>query len=185
MESNPVDPLGPELRAAEVSLENALAAACATNPASTADTGELIHVDELLEAAGDAAKRAISLRRRRRADKAKRGASRATMGDVEAAASPDATHRAFADARGVQWDVFAVYPETRPSAHSQLKGTYSRGWLCFDSPGQKRRLSPIPDAWQGLNDEQLAQLSERAESASSRRGRSGGKADPDQSQPTK
>jgi hypothetical protein len=183
VESNPSDPLFPELQEAEELLESTLTEACATTPASKAETGELIRVDELLEAASDAAKRAISLRRRRRVDQSKRSDSRGAMGDVEAEASPGATHRVFADARGVRWDVFAVYPEARPSVHSQLKGSYPQGWLCFDSAGEKRRLSPIPDDWQGLSDELLGQLAERAESASTRRGRSR-KANPDQSRPT-
>jgi hypothetical protein len=164
------DPLIPELRDAELALESTLTEACDIKPASKADTGELIRVDELLEAARDAAKRAISLRRRRRADNAERSA-RLTMGDVEVAASAGATHRFVADAHGVQWDIFAVYPEPPRSTRSQLKGTYPQGWLCFDSGTEKRRLSPIPDQWQQLSDEELARLSERAESAPRRRGR--------------
>jgi hypothetical protein len=183
VEPDQTDPLAPELREAEQTLESALTEACATGPASEADTGDLIHVDELLETASEAAKRAISLRRRRGADKAKRADAPTEMGDVEAEASADATHRVFADARGVQWDVFAVYPEARPSVHSQLKGTYPQGWLCFDSASEKRRLSPIPDDWQRWSDEQLARLAERAESASSRRSRRGGKDGPEESQP--
>ena len=183
VEPNPSDALGPELEEAEQLLESTLTEACESTPASEAETGELIRVDELLEAASDAAKRAISLRRRRRVDNSKRGDTPATMGDAEAEASADATHRVFADGRGVRWDVFAVYPEPRPSVHSQLKGSYPQGWLCFDSPGEKRRLSPIPENWQGLNEEQLAQLAERAESASARRGRSA-KASPEQARPT-
>jgi hypothetical protein len=182
VESGQSDPLLPQLREAEVTLEQALEEACATQTPSQADTGELIRVDELLETAKDAAKRAISLRRRRRANNAK-PSGRVAMGDVEAAASAGASHRVFVDARGVEWDVFAVYPEARLSVHSQLKGTYPQGWLCFDSAAEKRRLSPIPHNWQALSDEQLALLSERAESASSKRGRSRGKARPDEPHP--
>jgi hypothetical protein len=167
--SDPSDPLAPELQQAEGELESVLEEACATEPASNADTGELIRVDELLEAASEAAKRAISIRRRRRADRTARGEALATMGDVEADASAAATHRAFTDARGVQWDVFAVYPEARASVHSRLKGTYSQGWLCFESAEEKRRLSPIPAQWQELSEAQLAQLSERAEVPAKRR----------------
>ncbi|MDQ3997946.1 MAG: hypothetical protein M3303_13125 [Gemmatimonadota bacterium] len=180
METDPTDPLVPELREAERMLETTLEEACATPPASKADTGELIHVDELLELASDAAKRAISLRRRRGADRTQR-AERTSMGDVEAAASADATHRTFVDARGVQWDVFAVYPEARLSVHSQLKGTYPQGWLCFDSASEKRRLSPIPQDWQTMSDEQLRQLAEQAEAAASRRSRKSG---PEQTRPS-
>ncbi|MDQ3997945.1 MAG: hypothetical protein M3303_13120, partial [Gemmatimonadota bacterium] len=69
MEPGTTGPLTPELRAAELTLEQALASACAAQPASKADTGELIRVEEVLQIASEAAKRAISLRRRRRADR--------------------------------------------------------------------------------------------------------------------
>lgn len=170
MESGQTEPLGPELREAEITLEHALTEACASPPASKADTGELIEVEEMLQIASEAAKRAISLRRRRRAERNER-AARWAMGDAEAAASVGTTHRAFVDARAIWWDVFAVYPEARPSQHSQLKGTFQQGWLCFDSGTEKRRLSPIPDGWQQLSDGQLEQLSERAQVASRKRGR--------------
>jgi hypothetical protein len=183
VETDPTDPLVPELREAERLLETTLEEACASPPATKADTGELIRVDELLETASDAAKRAISLRRRRGADKAKRSAP-AEMGDAESAASADATHRMFTDAHGVQWDVFAVYPEARLSVHSQLKGTYPQGWLCFDSSAEKRRLSPIPENWQSLSEDQLRELSERAEVASTQRRRGGRKSGPEQSRPS-
>ncbi|MDQ3950468.1 MAG: hypothetical protein M3282_08975 [Gemmatimonadota bacterium] len=170
METDPTDPLVPELREAEQTLEAALEEACAEPPASEIDTGELIHVDELLGTASDAAKRAISLRRRRRANKSQR-TERAAMGDVEAGASAEATHRVFADARGVRWDAFAVRPEALLAEFPQLRGPFSHGWLSFDSGTEKRRLSPIPEDWQRMSDEQLAQLLERAEVASRRRGR--------------
>jgi hypothetical protein len=181
VESDKVDPLVPELHEAEQTLDQTLAEACASPPATKADTGELIRVDELLEAASEAAKRAVSLRRRRRADSTQRSTQqgeRVAMGDVEAAASADATHRVFTDAGGVQWDAFAVYPESRPSVLAHLKGTYQQGWLCFDSGTEKRRLSPIPDHWQGLSDAQLQELVARAEVAGRQRGRSRGNATP-------
>jgi hypothetical protein len=163
-------PLTPELRAAELTLEQALASACAAQPASKADTGELIRVEEVLQVASEAAKRAISLRRKRRADRSQR-AARWAMGDAEAAALAGTTHRTFVDPRGVWWEVFAVYPEPRGPAATQFKGTYVQGWLCFECDGEKRRLSPIPDNWQRLTDAELTQLLERAEVASSRRSR--------------
>jgi hypothetical protein len=163
-------PLLPDLREAELTLEHALAKACTTKPATRADTGELIEIEAVLQIAGNAAKRAISLRRRRRADMDKRSA-RWAMGDAEAAAALDATHRSFTDARGVWWDVFAVYPESRGASHTQLKGTFAQGWLCFDSGAEKRRLSPIPDDWRTVSEAELEAMSERAEVAVSRRRR--------------
>jgi len=168
------DPLTPELREAESLMEQALTEACATPPPSKVDTGELIRVEEMLEIATEAAKRAVSLRRRRRADgAAKKGrGGKGVMADAEAAASPGAAHRSIRDAAGVTWDVFAVYPEARLSPHSQLKGTFAQGWLCYDSGTEKRRLSPIPESWQTLSEEALARLAQQAEVAGRRRGRS-------------
>ncbi len=132
METDPTDPLVPELREAELTLDTTLEEVCAEPPAGEIDTGELIHVDELLEVASEAAKRAVSLRRRRRANKTQR-AERGAMRDVEAGASAEATHRAFTDARGVRWDVFAVHPEALMPVRAELRGTYAQGWLSFDS----------------------------------------------------
>ena len=168
VEPGTTGPLIPELREAELALEQALTDACAAQPTSDADTGELIRVEEMLQMASEAAKRAISLRRRRRAEKSKRAGVRAAMGDVEEAASRGATHRTFTDARGTWWDVFAVYPESRQWPHTPLKGTFQQGWLCFDAGTEKRRLSPIPDDWRTVSDKDLERLAERAEVASSR-----------------
>ena len=167
MDSHPSDPLAPDLREAENELEQALAEACAVEPASKIDTGELIRVDELIDSASDAAKRAISLRRRRGADRTKRREG-AILREAEAAATGHSAHRIFVDPRGVQWDVFAVYPEARLSVHSQLKGTYPQGWLSFDSGVEKRRFSPVPDDWPSLTDEQLSGICERADVAAPR-----------------
>lgn len=163
-----VEPTGPETPTPESVVEEALAEACAAPPASKANTSELIRVEEMLEIASDAAKRAISLRRKRRETRARAREAGAEMGAAEAAASGGASHRTFTDARGVRWDVFAVYPEARPSPHSQLRGTYHEGWLCFDSAAEKRRLSPVPENWQALGDNELRGLLDRAERARAR-----------------
>jgi hypothetical protein len=158
------DPLTPQLREAELLLQQALDEACATEPASNVDTGELIRVEGMLEIATDAAKNAIALRRRRREEGKGSGARGGVeLGAAEAAASEAATHRAFTDAGGVTWDVYAVYPEARLSA--RLRGTFKEGWLCFDSGPEKRRLSPVPEKWQQLPAGELERLADRAERA--------------------
>jgi hypothetical protein len=172
------EPLLPELREAELTLDHALAEACSTKPATAANTGELIKIEEMLQIANEAAKHAISLRRRRRADRTKR-AERWAMGDAEAAASVSATHRTFTDAAGVGWDVYAVYPELRAGNHSPLMGTFQQGWLCFDSGTEKRRLSPIPEDWRTISAADLEKLAQRAEVASKTRRRSRGDRGPD------
>ena len=176
-------PLVPELRDAELALDQALAQACASKSPSGADTGELIRVEEMLAIASEAAKRAISLRRRRRSEKTQR-ATRWAMGDAEAAAGLGASHRTFTDARGIWWDVFAVYPDARQAPHSSLKGTFQQGWLCFDSGTEKRRLSPIPDDWRTVAEQDLEELAKRAKLASSRRGRPRKDSGPDDRTPS-
>ncbi len=171
------DPLTPELHEVESLMEQALTEACAAPPPSKVDTGELIRVEEMLEIATDAAKHAIALRRRRREARKRSGPrGAAELGAAEAAASPGAAHRAFTDERGVTWDVYAVYPEARLSP--KLRGAFQHGWLCFDAGPEKRRLSPIPENWRGLTDEELRGLADQAERARPRRGGHSGEDDP-------
>lgn len=178
MEPTTPDPLTPQLREAESLMEEALGEACAAPPASKADTGELVRVEEMLEIATDAARRTIALRRKRRDARKQAVARRAEMGAAEAAATAGASHRTVTDDRGVTWDVFAVYPEARLSPHSQLRGTFQQGWLCFDSAIEKRRLSPIPESWKELGDEELARLADQAEPARRRSGSHEGEDEP-------
>ena len=169
------EPLASELSEAEATLDQALAEACEDGkPAGEIDTGELIHVEELLATAADAAKRAVSLRRRRRVDSSR---SQASLAYAEAAVRLATTHRTVTDAAGTRWDVFAVHPEEHQSLNVQLQGSYQQGWLCFNAGPATRRLSPIPERWQTLSEEALAQLVERAEPALQRRRRSSEPAD--------
>ena len=170
------DPLSAQLREAESLLEQALTEACATDPPSKVNTGDLIRVQQVLEIATDAARQAVTLRRERRQAKKGTVARGAELGAVEASASQRATHRSVTDAGGVTWDVFAVYPEARFSP--KLRGTFQQGWLCFDSGPEKRRLSPIPDNWQHLTDEDLERLVHHAEPARPRRGKRSGDDEP-------
>jgi hypothetical protein len=92
-------------------------------------------------------------------------------------------HREFTDGIGRSWNVWSVVPEraerrregtetTRPGErrHTRdrefrvpLGDPWTRGWLAFETRGEKRRLAPIPDDWDLATDEQLAGLLERAE----------------------
>lgn len=184
MQSSQSDPLRPDLREAADTLEHALAEACASKPADEADTGELIRVEEMLALAGEAARRAISIHRQGREQAESAGAEpesvEGQMGDQPVAQS----HRLFDDARGVRWDVWAVYPEGRPSQVSALPGTFQTGWLVFESTNEKRRLSPIPSNWQSLPPGELELLCERAETASRRPPRAPGDRSEDAPKPT-
>ncbi len=163
MESSELDPLRPDLREAAETLEQALTDACASKSAHEADTGELIRVEEMLALAGEAARRAISIRRKARRDA--KSATAEPAGEPAADQPPAVTHRLFDDARGVRWDVWAVYPEGRPSQLAALPGPFQAGWLVFESTGEKRRLSPIPNDWQSLSSDELERLCERAATA--------------------
>jgi hypothetical protein len=62
------DPLRPKLHEAEQQLDKTLAEVCETPVASRLDTGQLIRVEESLALAAEAAKEAVSIRRKIRAD---------------------------------------------------------------------------------------------------------------------
>jgi len=148
--------LGPTLDRAKKTLRNALDEACSAD-VDEADTGELIRIEEVLAIANEAAKEAVSVRRR--------------LKKTEAAAPPSAEQpasREIEDAHGVLWTVFAVYPSARsgrPAVHER----YRQGWLTFNSSDETRRIAPIPSGWRELSDEQLLALSARAECSPLRR----------------
>jgi hypothetical protein len=152
------EPLAPELRDAERTLKSTLDEACSSNPLR-ADTGELIRIEEMLAIASEAAKRAVSIRR-----KLRQSGRPASTNEPPSDPSPS-EHRTFTDSRGVDWAVWSVHPSERPSKRSQLRGSYSHGWLAFESDSEKRRLSPIPEQWQLLDDAGLEALCTVAETA--------------------
>jgi hypothetical protein len=82
LDSDPA-PLQPTLERAESRLKSALDEACQTD-VERVNTGELIRVEEVLAIANEAAKEAVSVRRRLRGQK--RGASRRTPGSCDTAA---------------------------------------------------------------------------------------------------
>jgi hypothetical protein len=151
------------IRDAAHAAEQSLAAIRASTAVTEADTGELIRIDALVDRASDALKRAILLRRRKRADETARDAARTAMADLEEEAAGEATHRILRDRRGVRWDVFAVYADARVAARWHLTPPYSEGWLCFDSVGEKRRLAPVPPQWYRLGNAQLEALGDIAD----------------------
>lgn len=155
------EPLAAELHSAQETLKATLEEACSTD-VERVDTGELIKVEEMLSIASDAAKRAISIRR-------KRGQPGSALAEHRL---HDTTgeQRHFIDSDGVEWMVRAVYPAEREDArHARLLGTYQQGWLAFECEQGKRRLSPIPPRWEKLDDQSLGRLCMKAELAAPRR----------------
>lgn len=56
-----------------------------------------------------------------------------------------------------------------PRARVALPGSFSAGWLCFESQGEKRRLTPVPAEWEQAEDDALQQWLDAAVGAASRR----------------
>lgn len=146
------DGLRPKLERAQETLQMALDQACSAD-LDEADTGELIRLEEVLAIANEAAKEAVSVRRR-----LGRG------GTAEG-------HREIEDDKGVRWIVFAVYPSTTREGRAPLREPYTKGWLAFDSGLETRRLAPVPDDWARLSDKALIELCGRAEVAPRRKSR--------------
>ena len=85
-------------------------------------------------------------------------------------------HRRFVDRSGRTWEVWSVSPtkverrerqapfesaeDRRKEAEYRvvLGSEMAKGWLCFESAGEKRRLAPFPRTWEGLDDRELSTL---------------------------
>jgi hypothetical protein len=77
--------------------------------------------------------------------------------------------REFTDAAGVSWRVWDVYPL---SSTATGRADYpsiafaptdlTKGWLCFQSAAEKRRLAPIPPEWEVCDCSVLEDLCSRA-----------------------
>lgn len=145
---------------AQKRLADALGEACNGNP-TEADTGELIKIEEVLAIANEAAKEAISLRRRLRHDEDRNGSTeQASTGE-----SSTTVHRVFDDQHGVRWNAFAVHPTHTARGKSTLPDQYRTGWLSFNSSTETRRIAPIPENWAKLSDEALRELCGQADAA--------------------
>jgi hypothetical protein len=157
----------PQVQQAQKRLADALSEACLDDP-TDANTGELIKVEEVLAIANEAAKEAISLRRRIRHDE-QRGGGKAEDGAVATSTVAEGfsttAHRVFDDAGGVRWNAFAVYPTQMPKGRATLPDKFRDGWLSFNSDTETRRIAPVPSGWSELSDDGLRQLCDQAEVA--------------------
>lgn len=67
--------------------------------------------------------------------------------------------REFCDAAGAAWRVFRATPHSSVSKREQvLPEAFRHGWLVFECDVERRRLAPIPDDWEALTEQELAQL---------------------------
>ena len=86
--------------------------------------------------------------------------------------------RAFRDSTGVEWRVWEVFPsKTSPltgaademGRMSLMGSAFAEGWLCFESPGEKRRLAPIPAGWEHGSPREMEDLWRQASVVAPRR----------------
>ncbi|HVX38279.1 MAG TPA: hypothetical protein VHB25_01805 [Gemmatimonadaceae bacterium] len=162
MSAHQSEHLQPALERATTTLRQALDAACSTD-LDRADTGEFIRVEEMLAIANEAAKEAISVRRRL-ARESKSATPADAPGDAAASDTGAGSSREITGRDGRRWTVFAVHPSGstgRPSVRERFRD----GWLAFDCGNETRRVAPIPDGWQGLPDADLLALCLAAEAA--------------------
>ena len=67
--------------------------------------------------------------------------------------------RQIRDDAGIEWMVYEVNPVSSEwRSIDSLPEGYRRGWLCFESTTEKRRLTPLPPGWQDLPLDQLGGL---------------------------
>ena len=79
---------------------------------------------------------------------------------------PDNMLREFTDDDGITWRVWDVNPSLheRLSPRTQLISLrVPEGWLCFESPRERRRLHPIPQQWEHTDEHDLRRLCAEAE----------------------
>lgn len=93
--------------------------------------------------------------------------------------------RQFVDSRGITWEVWEVEPsraerrsgrdrrrtkrddpDRRRSAEdtprARISSEFTRGWLCFQTQHEKRRLSPVPEGWESVDEASLEGLCAQA-----------------------
>jgi hypothetical protein len=155
MSDEALEGLRPKLERAHETLQLALDQACNAD-LDEADTGELIRLEEVLAIANEAAKEAVSVRRRLK---------RPRTAEHPLPSGGTATHREVEDAQGVRWLIFAVYPSPDTAQRASLREPYRSGWLAFDCGLETRRVAPVPENWTSLPDADLIALIATAEVA--------------------
>lgn len=70
--------------------------------------------------------------------------------------------RTFRDSRGHGWRVWNVVPQYENRSEDLLTPGLAGGWLCFENDSEKRRLSPIPEAWDRAEPDELERYCSQA-----------------------
>lgn len=68
--------------------------------------------------------------------------------------------RSFHDPEGREWTVWDVTPSRKSDLF--LPSTMADGWLCFEASHEKRRLHPIAQAWEEMDEAALWSLCQTA-----------------------
>jgi hypothetical protein len=75
--------------------------------------------------------------------------------------------REFTDTEGTRWRVWEVNPtiHDRPLRSGKARGFLKvpDAWLCFQSGGDRRRLTPVPRDWDSCDPEMLENFCSQAE----------------------
>ncbi|MDB4908923.1 MAG: hypothetical protein JWO05_3707 [Gemmatimonadetes bacterium] len=79
-------------------------------------------------------------------------------------------YRELQDPQGTTWKIWDVIPmgvtnERFTNGAPAVRKHYAQGWLTFECPEERRRLSPCPKDWHTLNDDELLALCKSAEVA--------------------
>ena len=53
------------------------------------------------------------------------------------------------------WEIFEVQPAADGRPIERMPEGFRSGWLCFQSPTERRRLAPIPPGWQHCEERDL------------------------------
>jgi hypothetical protein len=68
-------------------------------------------------------------------------------------------HRRFTDSSAREWNVWNVSPSSAGSdSRINLGHELARGWLCFETDTEKRRLASFPSDWNQMDDGELEKL---------------------------
>ena len=65
------------------------------------------------------------------------------------------TMRSCTDRAGAHWEIFEVHPGVERRSNSRMPEAFRAGWLCFQSPTERRRLAPIPLDWEEWTEREL------------------------------
>lgn len=73
------------------------------------------------------------------------------------------TFRTIRDDHGVEWEIWEVIPRNRLTQYGAVTAEISLGWLTLRSRAERRRVTPAPEGWQKMTDDEMLALLSSAE----------------------